>query len=71
MLMLEIRYAGLPLILIGLAHPPEAVNANRGSQPAIEPGVPDFPVKGLLWAPPRVWQKAHASSRRHYLTVVK
>jgi hypothetical protein len=69
--MLDIRFRGRPHILTGPARPPGAVNANIGLPPAAEGGVPDFPVSGVLWAPPPVWEPMRPSSCRSHLTVVK
>ena len=69
--MLDMRFGGLPHFLTAPAAFPAAVNANHGSRPAGELGVPDFPVAGLFWAPPQVWRPMYPSSPRNHLTVVK
>ena len=70
--MVDIRFRGSPHILTGSAHPPVAMNANGRRPSALDAGVPDFPIPGLLWAPmPASWGPMRPESGRHHLVVVK
>ena len=66
--MLDIRFGGLPCIVMGWAKPPGAVNANLSVPHA---AMPDFPVLGVPWMPAPSWVPIRPRSRRDHLTVVK
>jgi len=69
--MLDIRLRGLPCILMGSAHPPGALNANRGRQLPLGIEMPEFLASAPLWTSAAIWVPMRPESSRTNLTVVK